>query len=197
MASNEEKNEKPETESKSKKAKTLTTAAILSKPIEEMTIEEMELATKRIALQSAMLQLDEVEEANRKRIDKRNAVARFNKQLQEDVRAEQHALEAGQKICRHRSGGFPTNVFRGDGKPTVFRTRMPDGYTYLLQCLRCRFKMYTPHPALEQKDKKEYMRQMEVYERMWELCEERAMDEIRTPSFTWRRKGVEFVPERV
>jgi hypothetical protein len=164
---------------------------------EPLSIEEMELATRHIALQTAMLQMDEVEEANRKRIEKRAAVARFNKQLQEDVRAEQAALESGQKICRHRSGGFPNNIYRGNKEPTVFRTRMPDGYTYFIQCIRCRFKMYTPHPKLEDKNPKEYARQMEIYERMWELCEERALDEIRTPSFTWRKHGVEFVPERV
>lgn len=169
----------------------------LTKPIEEMTIEEMELATRRIALQTAMLQLDEVEEANRKRIEKREAVRRFNEQLQQDVVAEQRGLERGQKVCRHRSGGFPSNIFRGNREPCVFRTRMLDGYTYLIQCLRCRLKVFTPHPSLERKDPKEYAKQQKLYEKMWELSEERAMDEIRTPSFSFRKNGVEFVPERV
>lgn len=170
-------------------------AQFLAKPIEEMSIEEMELLTKRVALQTALLQMDEVAEANRKRIEKQAAIKRFNEQLQEDVKSEREGKDREQKACRHRSGGF--SWMRGNKEPCVFRTRMLDGYTYFIQCIRCRQQCFTPHPQLKQTDPAKYKEDMKFYEKMWELSEERAMDEIRTPSFSFRRNGVEFIPKRV
>jgi hypothetical protein len=179
-------------------AKKKASEEIATKPISEMTLEEIQLATARAALQTSLLNLDDAEDANRKRLEKKERVKRYNEQLQADVLAEQEGIKRGQRICRHKQGGFPKNIFKGDStSPAVFKTLLPDGFTYFIQCIRCRLKAYTPHPALEERDPKEYAKQKALYDKMFELSEEHGLDEIQTPNFRFRKRGVEFIPERV
>jgi hypothetical protein len=163
---------------------------------QHMSLEEMHRLIAATELQSKILDLDRVKDDNARRLARKEAVENHNRQIQADVEAERRNMELAQRICRHRQGGRPQNVYAGDGKPCIVRTQMLDGYTWLLQCLRCRLKVFTPHPSLRKSHPEEYQKLKAIYDKWLEMSQESGLDEIRGPSFTFERDGVPFIPER-
>jgi hypothetical protein len=164
---------------------------------QHMSLEEMQRLIAATDLQAKILDLDRIQDDNQRRLAHKEAIERHNKQIQADVEAEQRNMKLAQSICRHRQGGRPQNVYAGDGKPCITRTQMLDGYTWLLQCLRCRMKIFTPHPSLRKAHPEEYTKLKAIYDKFWEMSEESGLDGIRGPSFLFERDGVPFIPERL
>jgi hypothetical protein len=167
------------------------------KSLEEMTPEEMQLAIQKAVYTREMLNLDQVQEDNLKRIEERVARSKSNAQRQSDLAAERNSRRSIQQVCRHRQGGSHLNIYKGDGKPCVVRTLMLDGFTYFIQCQRCRLQVFTPHPDMQEKDPEGFKEQKAIYDRMFEMSEDSGLDEIRGPNFFFRKNGVPFIPERV
>jgi hypothetical protein len=159
-----------------------------------LSLQEIQRRIAAADLQAKLLELDRITDENHKRIAKKEALERFNRQIQEDIRSQQKILEYAQSVCRHKQGGRYQNVWAGDGKPCVSRTQMLDGYTWLLQCLRCRMKILTPHPALQRSDPEKYAKNMAIYNKLWELAADSGFDEIRGPTFIFMKDGVPFIP---
>jgi len=74
---------------------------------------------------------------------------------------------------------------------------MLDGFTWLLQCTRCRLRLFTPHPSLATTDPERYAKEKAAYDKLWELAGDSGLDEIRGPTFTFLKDGVPFIPHRV
>lgn len=161
-----------------------------------MSLEEIQRLIAVAELQAKVLELDRITDDNSRRLAQKEALAKHNKQIQSDMEQEQRQRAYAQSICRHRQGGKPQNVYAGDGKPCITRTQMLDGYTYLLQCLRCRLKVYTPHPLLKRTHPEEYARLKAFFDQLWTMADESGLDEIRGPTFTFERDGVPLIPER-
>lgn len=162
-----------------------------------LTLEEIEKQIKLVTLQSHMLDLDRIQDENQKRISKRHAIEKFNREIQQDMAAQEAKLSWLRTHCRHRMGGYHSDITAGDGKPCIARTQMLDGVTWLLQCLRCRTKIFTPHPSLQQTDPEKFERDMAEYKRFWELSCDSGMSEIRGPTFSFVQNGVPIIPQRV
>lgn len=177
-------------------AKLATAAPEIPEQFRHMTLEEIQRVIAVTELQSKLLELDRINDENTRRLAQREALAKHNKQIQQDMEQEQRQLAYAQSICRHRQGGRPQNVYAGDGKPCIVRTQMLDGHTWLLQCLRCRLKVFTPHPLLRRSHPQEYDKLKAAYDHLWTLSSDSGLDEIRGPTFTFEKDGVPFLPER-
>ena len=164
---------------------------------QNLSLDEIERLIRLADLQTTMLDLERVREDNASRIAKKLATAKFNRELQENLASEQAKLQWIRDHCRHRSGGYHNDITQGDGKPCIARTQMLDGVTIMLQCLRCRTKVFTPHPSLLQTDPNQYREDMELYKRMLELSYDSGMSEIRGPTFQFVQNGVPIIPVRV
>jgi hypothetical protein len=161
-----------------------------------MSLGEIQRAIAAADLQARLLDLDRIKDENAQRIAKKKAIDTFNKQIQEEITSQQRILEFAQSVCRHRQGGRYQNVYAGDGKPCIVRSQMLDGVTWLLQCTRCRLKIFTPHPGMLKSNPEQYAKDKAVYDRLWEMSSDSGLDEIRGPTFTFMRDGVPIVPER-
>jgi len=162
-----------------------------------MSLQQIQLAIAAADLQAKLLDLDRIRDENAKRLAVKQANDNHNKQIQEQIKSEEAMLRFAQSVCRHRMGGYAKNIWAGDGRPCVVRTQMLDGVTYLLQCLRCRLKVLTPHPSLAQKNPAQYQAEMALYQKLWEMSADSGLDEIRGPTFVFKQDGVPIIPERV
>lgn len=177
----------------------------------EFAGQSLEQIQKSIAwadLQMKLLDLDRIRDDNTKRVAKKEALVKYNEQIQQQMESEQKLIAYAQSVCRHRQGGRASSdgrhVWAGDGKPCVVRTQMLDGVTWLLQCLRCRLKVFTPHVSHYQgrppQDgvtwQEQYQRDKAVYDKLWEMASDSGLDEIRGPTFTFQKDGVPFIPQR-
>lgn len=162
----------------------------------DMSIDEIQRVIALTDLQAKLLDLDRIKDENARRIAHQEAIRKHNAQIQADMESQSRQMAYAQSVCRHRQGGRHQNVFAGDGKPCVTRTQMLDGYTWLLQCLRCRLKVFTPHPALKKSDPEGYAEAKAIFDKLWELSADSGLDEIRGPTFIFEKDGVPFIPER-
>lgn len=170
---------------------------LFGKPLEKMSVEEMQAATARLQLMREMTLLAQAEEQVRKTDENDAAIELRNEQRQAELKAIRAKQVSIQKLCRHKQGGQHQNILKGDGKPCVTAMRMLDGYTVRLACTRCRDEVYTPNPSLEAKDPKAFAVQSAKFAKFLELFEDSGLDMIRGPEFMFMRKGVPFIPERV
>jgi hypothetical protein len=161
-----------------------------------MSLQEIQMAIAQADLQAKLLDLDRIKDENKRRLAVKQANEDFNRQIQEEIRSQKRILEFAQSVCRHRMGGKYQNVWAGDGKPCIAKTQMLDGYTWLLQCTRCRLKLFTPHPSLAKTNPEQYAKDMAAYQKLWELAGDSGLDEIRGPTFTFVKDGVPFIPQR-
>ena len=161
------------------------------------SLQEIQRMIAEADLQARLLDLDRIKDENAKRIAKKLALERFNRQIQEEITSQQRMMAFQQSVCRHKQGGRYQNPWAGDGKPCISRTQMLDGFTWLLQCTRCRLKVYTPHPSLQKKDPAQYAKDKALYEKLWEMAADSGLDEIRGPTFSFLKDGVPIIPERV
>jgi hypothetical protein len=74
---------------------------------------------------------------------------------------------------------------------------MLDGVTWLLQCIRCRLKVFTPHAQHYRGRMDEFAKDKAIYDKLWELSADSGLDEIKGPTFQFTKDGVPFIPERV
>lgn len=163
---------------------------------EGMSLQQIQLVIAKADLQAKLLDLDRIKDDNAKRLAVKKANEDFNRQIQAEIQSQRQILEYAQSVCRHRMGGKYQNVWAGDGKPCIARTQMLDGYTWLLQCTRCRLKVFTPHPSLAKADPERYAKEKAAYDKLWELAGDSGLDEIRGPTFTFLKDGVPFIPQR-
>jgi len=111
------------------------------------------------------------------------------------------AQEKTERMCRHRSGGKPTNILKGGGIGSfsiITRAVMPDGVTILLQCSRCRMKRYPPEAHVKLEDPKRYAMELDDYNALLEASIEADLEPLRGPTFTFTNsEGVPVIPRRV
>lgn len=170
---------------------------LFGKSLDKMSIEEMQAAVLRVQLMREMTLLQQTEADLREKDENDAAIELRNEQRQAELAAIRSKIAQIQKLCRHRQGGRHQDVLKGDGKPCVTAMRMLDGYTLRLACSRCRKEVYTPHPALKDRDPQRFAKNMAEYEKFLEMFEDSGLDMIRGPEFMFMRKGVPFIPERV
>jgi hypothetical protein len=174
----------------------LQLAANVPDEYRNLSLEELQRVIAMADLQGKLLDLDRMKDDNAKRVAKRESLEKYNRQLQEEMESQARLMKQAQTICRHRQGGRHHDVYKGTGLPCIVRTQMLDGFTYLLQCTRCRMKVYTPHPSLKRSDPERYAQEKAVYDSLLAMSYESGLDEIRGPSFVFERDGVPFIPER-
>jgi len=145
------------------------------KTVEQLQREVLEVQLRR---ESAALE-DTVEQLNDRKIRKERS-AKTNAQRQAQMSADNKAAKQIEKSCRHKSGGNPQNILRGGGKfsfSILTRVLMPDGKTELIQCQRCRLKLYGRErtPAEERKMRAAADRAEQVSEAKRSLEEKKAI----------------------
>jgi len=177
-------------------AKTLPALASVPAEYQGLSLEEIQRVIALTELQAKLLDLDRIKDDNARRLAHIEAIRKHNAQIQADMETQQRQLAYAQSICRHRQGGRPQNVYAGDGKPCIVRTQMLDGFTWLLQCQRCRLKVFTPHPSLKRDAPEQYATLKGAFDKLWELSSDSGLDEIRGPTFLFEKDGVPFIPER-
>jgi hypothetical protein len=156
---------------------------------------EVELQTKMRLLRKAERDEQAFEETERRRHE-------ANKTRQDELRVAKRNHEAVVKMCRHKSGGNPQNVLRGGGIgsfSTITSFLMPDGVTRLLQCTRCRMKIYSPHTNLKKTDPQRYESELAEFTRLLNISVDEGLqhNEMRGPTFLFTNaEGTPFVPER-
>lgn len=170
---------------------------IMSLPIDQLTLEELQLRVMRMQMHRETLLLGKAEQ-DQKAWEAREAQRHRDNAMRQtemaQIASNRKAIIGG---CRHRQGGFRHKLYSGDGKSCVSKFVMPDGVTNFLQCSRCRLKFFTPHRKLQEREPAEYDRQMVIYARLMELHEESGLDMIKGPTFTFVKDGVPFIPEMV
>jgi hypothetical protein len=170
--------------------------AELPEEFQGKSLQQIQMEIAKADLQAKLLDLDRIKDDNQRRLAVKKANEDFNRNIQEEIRSQKALLDYAQSICRHRMGGKYQNVWAGDGKPCIARTQMLDGYTWLLQCTRCRLQVFTPHPSLATTDPKRYQKEREKFDKLWEMSGDSGLDEIRGPTFTFMKDGVPFIPQR-
>ena len=124
-----------------------------------------------------------------------------NKRRMTELAEGRRVMEATQKKCRHMSGGKPGNILRGGGVGSfsiLTRALMPDGVTVLLQCSRCRLKLYPPTEREKKEDPKKYLADLKHYNELLDQANEADLEPLRGPTFLFKNaEGIPFIPERV
>lgn len=168
-----------------------------NKSMEELQREilETDLKTKQIQLRQAQKANADFEAAEERRHESNRLRMAELKQGREN-----HARIV--KNCRHRSGGRPTDIFKGGGIGSfsiISRVLLPDGVTRVLFCSRCGMEMYPPEKSLAKQDPKKYAEDLAEYQRLLAISEEEGLEfaETRGPTFFFTKDGVPFVPDRV
>jgi hypothetical protein len=161
----------------------------------EREILEVELETKRLLLGKAKKENSEFHENEERR-------KAHNRQRMAELAEARRNHEAVVKNCRHKSGGEPDDVLKGGGIGSfsiISRAIMPDGISILLQCPRCRMKMYPPTEKLKQENKQQYLEDLALYNQLLEKSKDDGIrhSQSRGPTFMFKNEnGVPVVPER-
>jgi hypothetical protein len=156
----------------------------------------VELQTKRLQLAQAKRSNEEYEQREEQR-------HRNNKMRQAQLAGIAAAEQSMVAQCYHKSGGYPKNILHGGGSNSfslITRAVMPDGVTILLQCSRCRMKLYPPTQKLRKADPKQYKADLQKFNDLLKLSEEAGAPDnvIMGPTFAFKNEeGVPFIPERV
>jgi hypothetical protein len=69
-----------------------------------MNLQEIQLAIAAADLQMKMLELDRITDENRKRVAKKEALIKYNAQIQAQMQSEAQLIAYAQSVCRHRQG---------------------------------------------------------------------------------------------
>lgn len=103
-------------------------------------------------LVKAELDNDIATEENSRRIAERAQKARERRERQMNMRIGDDAKRKLQADCEHLQGAPISNPTEGgdESQSMLVVTRMPDGWTRLIQCGNCRGMFYTPHPRFMQ-----------------------------------------------
>lgn len=163
-------------------------------------------------LETAQIALEEQRERNEAYKAKKKVAALTNAQRQAQFKADRLMTRNVQRdVCQHlaggEAGGDPT---QGGGKfafSVLSRVIMPDGKTELIQCPRCRLKLYgrelSPAEREKLKDGKR-VGPFETYEDFEWWTELRATSKkdgvpnnvMRGPTFMFQNEqGVNFIPD--
>jgi hypothetical protein len=169
----------------------------------QMTAEELQCEILRVQLETSALAL---EEAKARNVEFRTLARRrreANQQRMTELRQVRRARETTIQMCRHRSGGSPTNILKGGGIGSfsvLTIATMPDGITQLIQCQRCPLSMYTPEKRNRQLWFASYEEELTYFRKLVETSREFGIqhNETRGPTFMFKNEdGVPFIPERV
>lgn len=167
------------------------------------TLEQVQLEIAEVELQTKLLLLGQAKRSNEDFEVKEQRRREGNKRRMSELAAMRRNHEATVKSCRHKSGGSPKSILKGGGIGAfsiITRTIMPDGVTVLLQCPRCRMLLYTPHPSLKESNPKQYLKDLEIYNKYLEESQDNGLEhaEMRGPTFFFQNaQGVPVVPVRV
>ncbi len=174
----------------------------------ERSLEEIQREVAEVDLQTKQLQLGEAKKRNEMFLAAEETRKRGNRQRQSELAQGRRAQETVVKACRHKSGGSPHNILRGGGIGSfsiLTRALMPDGVTRLIQCSRCRLKMYFRllMPPEEAKLKKGDPEKYDLYlegKRLFDVSTDQGIEhaELRGPTFFFQNEqGVPIIPEMV
>lgn len=181
---------------------------VKDKQQEEMSLEEIQREVAEVELQTKRLNLQQAKRDNEAFLAAEEGRRRHNRQRQAELRQGREAAQALVRGCRHKSGGSPANVLRGGGIGSfsiLTRALMPDGVTRLIQCSRCRLKVYfrplTPpeEAKLLKGDPEKHGAYMES-KRLYDVSKDQGIEhaELRGPTFFFQNEhGVPIIPEMV
>jgi hypothetical protein len=185
--------------------------------VDDKPIDSLQREIAETELQTKQLQLAEARERNAKFLQHEEIRHRSNQQRQAEFKQAAASNRALQKDCRHKAGGSPSNIHRGGGKfafSLLTRAIMPDGKTELIQCQRCRLRLYgrerTPVEIeklkeLDAADAKKGIVATRYEDHVWWLkLRETSIEEgipnneMRGPTFNFQNAdGVNFIPDMV
>jgi hypothetical protein len=170
---------------------------IMTLPIDQLTLEELQLRVARMQAHREIMLLGKAE--HDQKVWEAREAERHKRNSERQVEMKRNSANKAQiqKMCRHRQGGFRHKLYSGDGKPCITKFIMPDGVTAFYQCSRCRLKEYTPHQNLQKRNPELYAAKKLLCDKLEELHQESGLDFIKGPTFAWQKDGVPFVPEMI
>lgn len=165
------------------------------------SVEDIQREIAEVELETKRLMLAEQKKRNAEFIAAEEQRHKSNKQRMTELEQGRKTMDATQRKCRHMSGGKPSNILRGGGVGSfsiLTRAIMPDGVTVLLQCSRCRLKLYPPTERDKKADPKKYLDDLKRYNELLEQASETDLEPLRGPTFLFKNaEGVPLIPERV
>jgi hypothetical protein len=170
------------------------------------SLEEIQREILEVELETKKLNLAEAKQRNAEFVQREEMRRKHNRQRMSELKAGRDAAEAVVRECRHKSGGNPTNILRGGGIGSfsiLTRALMPDGVTRLIQCSRCRLKVYfrlltAPEEAKLQKGDPDKFAHYLEGKRLFEISKDQGLEhaELRGPTFFFQNEqGVPIIPE--
>ncbi len=117
------------------------------------TKEQLEREILEANAQAALLNLDQLQEENQKRVTTKLHKARVFAERQRNLKIASKTRTELFLRCNHRQGGPLNDPFEApeSNKSALNVAKMPDGFTKRVSCLICRGEMYTPHPYFMRK----------------------------------------------
>ena len=173
-----------------------------TKPISEMTLEEIQKQIAVTELETKKLQLGQAQKDNADFLDKEKRRSEANKQRMSELEQARNSRYATIKACRHKAGGTPANILKGGGVGSfslLTRAIMPDGVTIFMQCPRCRLGMYTPQKKIRQMWFTKFEDEKKYFDELVEKSREEGLQhaELRGPTFAFKNdEGIPIIPER-
>lgn len=107
---------------------------------------KMQTEIDRIALETALLNLEEAKERNAQQKAKAENKRRLNAQRQAQLGIDRHGRIEVSLRCNHRQGGTPRSPLKGKGPTSLNVVNMPDGFTKMITCSICRLRLFSPFP---------------------------------------------------
>lgn len=133
---------------------------------------EIEREVLEIRLEREKIELEQAREKNDDFKARRTVLARQREQAQMNARANQERAKELQKVCKHRQGTTPDDLYgEGLGKSCLSVSNIFFGWNYLIQCVWCGLKNQTPHPNLKSRKllPNETQAQMEARVKQYEV----------------------------
>lgn len=174
----------------------------------EKKSEDLQRELIETQLETARISLEQQKDQNAAYQSRKRVAAATNAQRQAQLAMDRSNLRAIQMNCQHsaggEAGGDPT---QGGGKfafSVLTQAIMPDGKTVLVQCPRCRLKLYgrelNPREVarLEKSNPEKYADHIWWKELMKVSKKEGTPNNVmRGPTFMFEKDGVNFIPEMV
>jgi hypothetical protein len=116
------------------------------------TAEQVKAELDAILLETANVNLEQAKmklEQTRDEVDQwkatRDQRARTNAQRQSQLRVDCEEVARTARICTHRQGGSPGNIYGGKGQSALNIALLPDAHTQLITCVICRLRVFSPN----------------------------------------------------
>ena len=159
----------------------------------DRTLAEIQAEAAQVALETALIELEEAKERNASFKAARAVRSLQNKQRQGQLRADLTEKADIIRSCTHRQGGSPGRERKGSGPSALRVVVLPDNRT-LVMCANCPMRVFSPRPDRKNPDRREgetaaqaknrvkiYMEQMEEFEKLLELAQDQLTPEAANP----------------